>query len=245
MYGLIGNPIKHSFSADFFNSKFKREGIDEEYRLFQLEKIDDLKELLAEHKDLKGLNVTIPFKQQVIPYLDRLSDEAREIGAVNVIKISEGGHCLEGFNSDAVGFRDSIKPLLRPHMRKALILGTGGASRAVEYVLRKEGLEVMKVSRKGKDGLLSYSDMTQEVMSEFHVIVNTTPLGMWPKTDTCPDIPYPLLTPGHLCFDLVYNPETTLFMHKASEMGATVKNGLEMLHGQAIAAWKIWNSQSV
>lgn len=242
MYGLIGNPIKHSFSADFFNSKFKREGIDEEYRLFQLEKIDDLKELLTEHKDLKGLNVTIPYKQQVIPYLDRLSDEAREIGAVNVIKISEGGHRLKGFNSDAVGFRDSIKPLLRPHMRKALILGTGGASRAVEYVLRKEGLEVMKVSRKGKDGLLSYSDMTQEVMSEFHVIVNTTPLGMWPKTDTCPDIPYSLLTPGHLCFDLVYNPETTLFMQKASEMGATVKNGLEMLHGQAIAAWKIWNS---
>lgn len=242
MYGLIGNPIKHSFSADFFNSKFKREGIDEEYRLFQLEKIDDLKELLTEHKDLKGLNVTIPYKQQVIPYLDGLSDEAREIGAVNVIKISEGGHRLEGLNSDAVGFRDSIKPLLRPHMRKALILGTGGASRAVEYVLRKEGLEVMKVSRKGKDGLLSYSDMTQEVMSEFHVIVNTTPLGMWPKTDTCPDIPYPLLTPGHLCFDLVYNPETTLFMQKASEMGATVKNGLEMLHGQAIAAWKIWNS---
>lgn len=242
MYGLIGNPIKHSFSADFFNSKFKREGIDEEYRLFQLEKIDDLKELLTEHKDLKGLNVTIPYKQQVIPYLDGLSDEAREIGAVNVIKISEGGHRFEGFNSDAVGFRDSIKPLLRPHMRKALILGTGGASRAVEYVLRKEGLEVMKVSRKGKDGLLSYSDMTQEVMSEFHVIVNTTPLGMWPKTDTCPDIPYSLLTPGHLCFDLVYNPETTLFMQKASEMGATVKNGLEMLHGQAIAAWKIWNS---
>ena len=242
MYGLIGNPIKHSFSADFFNSKFKREGIDEEYRLFQLEKIDDLKELLTEHKDLKGLNVTIPYKQQVIPYLDGLSDEAREIGAVNVIKISEGGHRLEGFNSDAVGFRDSIKPLLRPHMRKALILGTGGASRAVEYVLRKEGLEVMKVSRKGKDGLLSYSDMTQEVMSEFHIIVNTTPLGMWPKTDTCPDIPYSLLTPGHLCFYLVYNPETTLFMQKASEMGATVKNGLEMLHGQAIAAWKIWNS---
>lgn len=242
MYGLIGNPIKHSFSADFFNEKFRREGSDEHYELFQLSEISELKLLLASHPDLKGLNVTIPYKRQVIPLLDYISDEAYEIGAVNVIKISDSGHRLEGYNTDATGFHDSISPLVKHYMKKALVLGTGGASNAVEYVLRKLGMEVVKVSRFPQEGFLTYDELSPEIMDSHHVIVNTTPLGMWPKVNTSPDIPYNYLSAEHLCFDLVYNPETTLFMRLSSEHGAIVKNGLEMLHGQAIAAWKIWNS---
>lgn len=242
MYGLIGKPIKHSFSADFFNEKFKREGIYNEYRLFPLEKIEDFPKLLEEHRDLQGLNVTIPYKQKVMAYLGSVSEEAREIGAVNVIKISDGGRHLEGHNSDAVGFRDSICPLLLPHMKKALVLGTGGASKAVIYVLEKAGLDTIKVSRERRGDTISYSDLTKEIIGQCHVIVNTTPLGMWPDTDSCPDIPYEFLTPAHLCFDLVYNPETTQFMRRAAEYGAMVRNGLDMLHGQAIEAWRIWNS---
>lgn len=241
MYGLIGNPVKHSFSADFFNNKFRNEGIDEHYELFQLPDIGELENLLISHPDLKGLNVTIPFKEKIIPLLSSVSDEAREIGAVNVVRISDGGKRLEGFNSDAEGFRRSIAPLLRPHMKKALVLGTGGASKAVVHVLRKLGLEVLKVSRTAKEGTMTYSDLTPELMGTHHVVVNTTPLGMWPDTDRCPDIPYHLLSQQHLCHDIVYNPEVTEFMKRSAEHGATVKGGLDMLHGQAIEAWRIWN----
>lgn len=242
MYGLIGYPLGHSFSAGFFNDKFKREGIDEHYSLFPIENINELPVLIKEHPDLHGLNVTIPYKEKVIPFLSELSDDAREIGAVNVVAISDNGKILKGYNSDAIGFRDSIKPLLKPDMKKALVLGTGGASKAVAYVLRNLGIDVRFVSRhKGEDNF-TYEDLTPEVISEYKVIVNTTPLGMWPKTESCPDIPYSLLTHSHLCYDLVYNPETTTFMRKSAEMGATVKNGLEMLHRQALAAWDIWNS---
>lgn len=242
MYGLIGYPLGHSFSASFFNEKFSREGIDEHYSLFPLTSIDEFPALLESHKDLKGLNVTIPYKELVIPYLTSLSKEAEEIGAVNVIKISDDGKSLVGYNSDSIGFHDTISPLIKPHMKKALVLGTGGASHAVAYVLKKLGLEVTKVSRRPAEGMLTYSDLTPEVMATHHVIVNTTPLGMWPKVDACPDIPYQLLSPMHLCYDLVYNPDVTEFMRRASEQGATVKNGLDMLHGQAVAAWEIWNS---
>lgn len=244
MYGLIGRPLGHSFSADFFNTKFKKDNIDEVYNLFPLPDINSLPTLLDEHPDLKGLNVTIPYKQQVIPFLDSLSPEASEIGAVNVIKIihRDGRRLLHGFNSDAIGFRNSIAPLLRPEMKKALVLGTGGASKAVVYVLKALGLDVTMVSRSRHAGAISYADVPPEIISDHLVIVNTTPLGMWPNTDEAPDIPYSLLTPDHLLFDLVYNPEVTAFMAKGREKGATVKNGLEMLHGQALAAWDIWNS---
>lgn len=240
MYGLIGRPLGHSFSADFFNKKFENEGIDETYRLFPLDSLEMLPALLSAHPDLHGLNVTLPYKQAVIPFLNRIDADAKEIGAVNVIKIHSDG-TLEGFNSDAIGFHDSISPLLRPHMKRALVLGTGGASKAVVYVLRKMGIEVINVSRKPDEGQLSYNQLTPEIMERYHIIVNTTPLGMWPKIDDAPDIPYDLITADHLCYDLVYNPEITTFMRKAAMHGAEVKNGLEMLHGQAIAAWKIWN----
>lgn len=244
MYALIGKPLGHSFSANFFNEKFKREHINNRYILAQLDEISDVTLLLEDHPDLQGFNVTIPYKQQIIPYLDSLSDEAREIGAVNVVKVEfkDGKRYLKGFNSDAIGFRESIVPLIKPEMKRALILGTGGASHAVDYVLRSLGIETVKVSRRPSDGVLTYDDLTKEVMNEHLIIVNTTPLGTWPETDACPEIPYDFITPGHLCFDLVYNPETTTFMKKAAEYGATVKNGLEMLHLQAIGAWKIWNS---
>lgn len=242
MYGLIGNPLGHSFSADFFNDKFKREGIDESYSLFPLSSITELPELLAKHPDLKGLNVTIPYKRDVMTYLTRISEEAKEIGAVNVIRISDGGKTLEGFNSDAIGFRDTLIPLLKPHMKKAFVLGTGGASNAIAYVLSSLGLEVTKVSRTAKEGVIPYSRLTKQMIDDHHVIVNTTPLGMWPKVDEAPPIPYEALTSLHLCYDIVYNPDVTLFMKKAAAQGAVVKNGLDMLHGQAIAAWQIWNS---
>lgn len=240
MYGLIGFPLGHSFSAEFFNNKFHAEGIDEEYILFPLEKISELPALISSHPGLKGLNVTIPYKQDVIAYLTEISDEAREIGAVNVIKIEDGGKTLKGYNSDVIGFRNSISPLLKPYMKNALVLGTGGASKAVAYVLRKLGIKVTFVSRRPGADIITYNQITKDVMDANKVIVNTTPLGTWPNTDAAPDLPYEFASPQHLFFDLVYNPETTKFMTLASQHGATVKNGLEMLHGQAIAAWDIW-----
>lgn len=241
MYGLIGYPLGHSFSANFFNKKFTEENIPEKYNLFPLESIDLLPELLKKYPELKGLNVTIPYKQSVMRYLNSLSQEADEIGAVNVIKIFKDGS-LKGYNSDAIGFKNTIKPLLKPYMKKALVLGTGGASKAVVYVLKNLGLTVLSVSRNAKDNVISYSDITPDIIQTHHVIVNTTPLGMWPDIEKAPDIPYQLLSPLHLCYDLVYNPEITSFMQKSHENGATVKNGLDMLHGQALAAWDIWNN---
>ncbi len=241
MYGLIGKPLGHSFSANFFNKKFAKEGIPEHYELFPLDSIELLPQLLSSHPDLKGLNVTIPYKQQVIPYLASLDKDAAEIGAVNVIKIQEDGS-LKGYNSDAIGFRNSLMPLLKPHMKRALVLGTGGASKAVIHVLKQLGFEVLNVSRKAKGEIISYDELTPEIIASHHVVVNTTPLGMWPNIDEAPAIPYHLLTPDHLCYDLVYNPEETSFMRRSAQYGATVKNGLEMLHGQAIAAWEIWNT---
>lgn len=243
MYGLIGNPLGHSFSADFFNDKFKKEGINESYKLFPLENIELLPSLLEKYPDLKGLNVTIPYKRDVLQYLDSLSDAAKEIGAVNVIKIIRDKETVKliGYNSDAVGFRKTIEPLLKPYMKRALVLGTGGASKAVIYVLKSLGLEVISVSRKRTESSISYSDISPELLTTCFVIVNTTPLGMWPKVDEAPDIPYSALTEKYLLYDLVYNPQITEFMKKGALRGATVKNGLDMLHEQAIEAWRIWN----
>ncbi len=245
LYGLIGQTLGHSFSKDFFNKKFESESIDAVYANFELPDIGDFMEVIAELPNLCGLNVTIPYKEQIMPYLNSLSVDAAAIGAVNTIAVeynSKDGIRLTGHNTDVIGFSDSIKPLLKPDMKKALVLGTGGASKAVMHGLRALGVEPVAVSRTSAPDRLTYADLTAEVMEEHKVIVNTTPLGMWPKVDTLPDIPYAMLTPDHLCYDLIYNPDVTAFMRRASEQGATVKNGLEMLLLQAFAAWQIWQS---
>lgn len=238
-YGIIGNPLGHSFSRGFFTEKFAKEGIDAQYLNFQIPDINMFPEVLKENPELRGLNVTLPYKTEVIPFLDELSDEACEIGAVNVVQI-RNGH-LKGFNSDIIGFTQSIQPLLKPHHRKALILGTGGASKAIRVGLTRLGLGWKYVSRTPDKGMFSYNDITAEILREYEVIVNCSPVGMFPKTDKCPALPYEHLTKNNLLYDLVYNPETTLFMQRGAEQGAIVKNGLEMLYLQAIASWKFWN----
>lgn len=242
-YGLIGKKIGHSLSAAYFNEKFKIEGIDAQYSLFPLATISEFSELIENTPNLKGLNVTIPYKQEVMPMLDEISDEAKGIGAVNVIKVSynSGKPYLKGYNSDCIGFKNSLLPLLKTDMKKALILGTGGASKAVNYILKNLGLEVTFVSRSPQQGQLSYSGLTEEIIADNLLIVNTTPLGMFPNTETYAPIPYHYLTRKHLCYDLVYNPEETEFMKRSRAQGATVKNGMEMWLGQAIASWEFWN----
>ena len=246
-YGLIGYPLKHSFSIGYFNEKFTAENIDAEYVNFEIPRIEDFMEVIEENPNLCGLNVTIPYKEQIIPYLDELDKDAAAIGAVNVIKPihdAKGKIKLIGYNSDIIGFTRSIESLLEPHHQKALILGTGGASKAVHHGLIQLGLETTFVSRKPKNAsTLAYTDLTPEVMDVYKVIVNCTPVGMYPRADECPEIPYQLLTPKHLLYDLLYNPSTTLFMKKGAENGAMVKNGLEMLLLQAFAAWDIWNQE--
>ena len=239
-YGLIGFPLGHSYSRGFFTEKFAREGIDAEYVNFEIPDASMLLDVIRDNPELRGLNVTLPHKQAVIPLLDELSDEAKEIGAVNVIRVRDGK--LKGFNSDIIGFTESIKPLLQPWHKKALILGTGGASRAIRVGLTRLGIEWTYVSRTPREGMLTYSDLTAEVMQQYMVIVNCSPVGMFPKTGEAPNIPYELLTPKHLLYDLVYNPEETLFMQKGRAQDAIVKNGLEMLHLQAIASWEFWHS---
>ncbi len=246
LYGLLGYPLGHSFSAKYFAEKFAKEGIDATYKNFEFAEVADAVAYLLQQDDLQGFNVTIPHKQTIMPYLNGLSAEAEAIGAVNVVCVkrdADGTVKLLGCNSDVVGFSNSILPLLRPKLHsKALVLGTGGASKAVMYGLRKLGVEPIYVSRTPKEGQLTYNDLTPEVMRDYKVIVNCTPLGMYPKVDACPDIPYQYLTPDHLLYDLVYNPLETLFMKRGAAQGAVVKNGLEMLHLQAEAAWVDWNS---
>ena len=234
----------HSFSAEYFNNKFQREGIDAKYENFEMPSVPDhLPGLLASHKELRGLNVTIPHKEAVIPLLDEVSDEARRIGAVNVITVQHAGdgYRTKGYNSDIIGFSESICPLLKPWHKRALVLGTGGASKAVIVGLEQLGLKPQYVSRTRREGILAYEDLTADIMAQHTVIVNCTPLGMSPKTDACPDIPYAEITPRHLLFDLIYNPDTTLFLQKGKERGAATKNGLEMLHLQAEAGWRFWH----
>lgn len=238
-YGIIGYPLGHSFSRAFFTEKFLREGIDAEYVNFEIPSAGMLTDVVRSNPDLRGLNVTLPHKEAVIPLLDELTDEAREIGAVNVIRVRDGK--LKGYNSDIIGFMDSIRPLLQPWHRHALVLGTGGASRAIRVGLQRLGLDWTYVSRTPADGRLTYHDLTPEVMAHYQVIVNCSPVGMYPKVDACPDIPYQLLTARHLLYDLVYNPEETLFLRRGAEQGAAVKNGLEMLHLQALASWRFWH----
>ncbi len=243
-YGLLGYPLSHSFSKNYFNQKFEAENIEAEYVNFEIPDIKEVNQVLKDNPDLCGLNVTLPYKTQVIPFLDELDDDARQIGAVNVIKFAKGRfgkRKLVGYNSDIIGFKQSIEPFLKPSHKKALILGTGGASKAVFHGLKQFGITPTYVSRQEKDFCLTYGQLTPEVMKEYTVVVNTTPVGMYPKVNDCPDIPYDLLTPDHLLYDLLYNPDTTLFMKKGAEKGATVKNGLEMLLLQAFAGWEIWH----
>lgn len=245
IYGLIGYPLTHSFSQNYFNQKFRNENIDAEYVNFEIPDIGDLMEVISENPNLHGLNVTIPYKEQVIPYLDEIDEDAAQIGAVNVIKFirNKNSVIFKGYNSDIIGFCDSIAPLLTPNRNKALILGTGGAAKAVYHGLKKLGVEPIYVSRNKQEGMLTYGELTNDIMAEYKVIVNTTPLGMYPRMDECPNIPYQCLTKEHLCYDLLYNPDVTLFMKRAEENGAEVKNGLEMLLLQAFAGWNIWNSK--
>lgn len=249
IYGLIGFPLIHSFSKTFFNQKFESENIKARYENFEIASIDVFPELLEDTPLMSGMNVTIPYKEKVIAFLDDIDPLAARAGAVNVIKIIPGkkGKILEdkrlvGYNSDVAGFTDSIRPLINDTRRKALVLGTGGAAKAVCVGLDMLDVEATLVSRTPRPGVLTYADLTPEIMAEHKVIVNTTPLGMYPHVDEAPDIPYQVLTPEHLCYDLLYNPDVTLFMKKARAQGAEVKNGLEMLLLQAFLSWEIWNS---
>ena len=241
-FGLIGFPLGHSFSKKYFTEKFLLEGIDARYDLYELKSLDEFAELKVS-ENLCGLNVTIPYKQQIIPFLDEMDETAAEIGAVNVIKFIRDGNDLKlkGYNSDAIGFLQSIRPYLKPHHNKALILGTGGASRAFDYTLRKLGIETIFVSRTPAEGQLSYSDLSETVLNEYPIILNASPVGTFPDVERCSDIPYQYLTSRHLLFDAVYNPAETLFLQKGKAQGTTVLNGEGMLTGQAEAAWKIWN----
>lgn len=244
-YGLIGFPLGHSFSINYFNEKFKNEGINAIYSNYEIPSIDVLPEILDSNPELRGLNVTRPYKEKVISYLDTLSPEAQAIGAVNVIKITHEGKnvILKGYNSDVIGFTRSITPLLDVSNRKALILGTGGASKAIDYGLRSLGFETLKVSRSAdKPSAITYAEITPAIVKEYNVIVNCTPLGMYPHTDECPPLPYETMDEHTLLYDLIYNPDETLFMKKGKQYGAIVKNGLEMLLLQAFASWEFWNA---
>jgi shikimate dehydrogenase len=243
--GLIGYPLGHSFSKLYFGEKFHREGIsDWVYELYPLKTMDDFSLLLKENENIYGLNVTIPYKQTIIPYLDFLDEMALKIGAVNTISISKNKeeNILKGYNTDVIGFEKSLLRLLNPGVQNALILGTGGSSRSVAYVLDKLQIDFKFVSRSiGRD--IQYEDINKNIMDETQLIVNTTPLGMMPDVDGSPNIPYQYINKSHICYDLVYNPAETLFLKKAKEQGAVVENGLKMLYLQAEASWQIFNNR--
>ncbi len=241
VYGLIGYPLGHSFSQKYFTEKFEQLGItDCCYKIFPLQDINDLPELLKTNPDLCGLNITIPHKQNVIPFLTNNSRLPKGVSACNCIAIKEGK--LTGYNTDVLGFEQSLLTLLKPHHTNALVLGNGGAAEAVKYVLEKLGVAYKIVSRKLHNGAqLTYNDIDADTISKHLLIINTTPLGTFPNVNECPDIPYQYLTPKHYLFDLVYNPAKTLFLQKGEERGAAVKNGYDMLVIQAEESWKIWN----
>jgi len=243
-YGLVGFPLAQSFSQKYFTKKFADEQIDAQYLNFSIDDIEKFKTEVLTTPDLCGINVTIPYKQKVMPMLDGLDETAAKVGAVNVVKINRTSNKLTliGYNSDVVGFENSLKPLLKPCHTHALILGTGGASKAVRYVLEKLGIEFKFVSRTASADTLSYEQLTPEIMASHKLIVNCTPLGMYPKIEGCPNINYTQVGPDHLFYDLVYNPEVTVFLQRALDHGAQIKNGYDMLVGQAIRAWEIWNS---
>ncbi len=245
-YGLIGYPLGHSFSINYFNQKFADEGINAKYENFEIPSIDQLQEVLDTNPCLRGLNVTIPYKEKVIEFLDSVTPEAQAIGAVNVIRVIHDGKNikLKGYNSDVIGFTQSIEPMIdKKWHKKALILGTGGASKAINYGLKHLGLETVFVSRYQRPGTIQYESITPDVVKEYNVIVNCTPIGMYPHTEECPPLPYEAMDMHTILYDLIYNPDETLFMKKGLEHGAEVKNGLEMLLLQAFASWEFWHEK--
>jgi shikimate dehydrogenase len=244
-FGLIGYPLSHSFSKKFFSEKFEKEQIAGcTYELFPIENARSILSLISENPSLCGLNVTIPHKLAVMPFVDELENAAAEIGAVNCIKINKNdtGVLLKGYNTDAYGFAESLKPLLETQHQKALIFGDGGAAKAVKYVLNQLSIPYQVVVRKHTSDTLHYNEVTEEILDDYKLLINTTPLGMSPNLESSPPIPYHHLTSQHLAYDLVYNPEETVFLRKAKAQGAKIKNGLEMLYLQAERSWYIWNA---
>lgn len=240
-FGIIGYPLGHSFSPHYFSEKFKRENIeDSSYEAFPLEDISHFPLLVAQQVTLRGLNVTIPYKKSIIPYLNSLDPLAAKLNSVNTIKVQNGE--MIGYNTDVEGFVESIKPLMHNKIKKALVLGNGGSAQSVKEGLRQIGFEFNVVSRNINSGDLTYDNLSESLINEHLLIINTTPLGMYPKIKGFPDLPYGAIGAEHLCFDLVYNPSETEFMKRSRANGAIVANGSEMLRIQAEAAWKIWNS---
>ncbi len=248
IYGLIGYPLSHSFSENYFNKKFNIEKIkDSKYINFPIENISEFKDLVKHNKNLYGLNVTIPYKESIINYLDKLDDSAKEIGAVNTIKIERLGNSvlLTGYNTDFYGFYESLIPYINKQIHThALILGTGGASKAVAYVLKKLNIKYKFVSRSKSSAYITYSELNEYILQKYKLIVNTTPLGMFPSINSFPDINYSFLSNNHIAYDLVYNPDKTLFLEKAENQKAVIINGLKMLHLQAEKAWQIFRSST-
>jgi shikimate dehydrogenase len=241
-FGLIGYPLGHSFSKKYFEEKFVTQNLQGcSFELFPIEKVEDFTEIISNNKNLQGLAVTIPHKETVMPLLTEISDAAKVIGAVNCIKITDGKTI--GYNTDVIGFEKSLLPLLQQHHTKALVLGTGGASKAVQYVLKKLTIPFLLVSRNKSDDTITYENISAEIMQTHTLIINTTPLGMTPNEEGFVDIPYRLLTSKHLMYDLIYKPEKTLFLQKGEAQGCTIKNGFEMLILQAEANWGIWNGR--
>ena len=243
-FGLIGYPLSHSFSKKFFSEKFEKEKIaDCKYELYPIVHADEIKELIANNTSLCGLNVTIPHKVNVLPFLNEVEVAAAEIGAVNCIAINQTAErpFLKGYNTDAYGFAESLKPMLEKHHQKALIFGDGGAAKAVKYVLSKLGISYLSVVRNPAPNTILYSAVTAAMLTDYTVLINTTPLGMLPNLDSYPVIPYQHVTERHLAYDLVYNPEETVFLTKVKAQGGKIKNGLEMLYLQAERSWEIWN----
>ncbi len=243
MYGIIGYPLSHSFSPDYFREKFLRLGIDEIYSPFPIESVNAFRQLLKDQPDLKGLNVTIPYKQEILQFLDEIDDTAAAVGAVNCIKIDNNR--TKGFNTDVAGFRNTLEPLLQPHHRQALVLGTGGAAKAVCYALHQLNIPYQIVSRTESPTRYNYKSVDKSTLENHLLVINTTPLGMFPNVYSCPEIPYENIGSGHLLYDLIYNPAETLFLKKGKMHGAAIQNGYSMLIAQAEASWDIWNSYSL
>lgn len=241
LFALVGKNISYSFSRKYFTEKFDFLDLkDHKYINFDIQSIQELPQKIKENKAiLRGMNVTIPYKLEVFNYLDKIDKKAKKIGAVNTIKITKKGR-LKGYNTDVYGFKKSLQPLLKKHHNKALVLGTGGASKAVCFVLDELGIEYKQVSRTPKENQITYNDVTTEVINNYFLIINCTPLGTHPKENNCPNLPYSAMSGSHLLYDLIYNPAETLFLKKGKQQGATIKNGLEMLELQAEKAWKIW-----
>ena len=238
-YGIIGHPLTHSFSPAYFKKKFAEQHIDAVYEAFPIATINEFTALLAAHPALEGLSVTIPYKEAIIPHLHEVDPTAAEIGAVNCITIKNG--ISKGYNTDVIGFEQSLIPLLHPQHTQALILGSGGAAKAVAWVFKKLSITYKKVSRGKQPGNLTYHELTGAVIAQYNLIINTTPLGMYPNPGAMPHLPYDAMTKDHLLYDLIYNPDETLFLTKGKEKGAAIKNGFEMLKLQADASWEIWN----